>query len=228
MNCLVVDDEEVSRKVVESFVARTNFLNLVGVLDNALDAYEQLKKQEVDILFLDIDMPNMSGIELVESLDNLPQVILITGRTDVGAKAFEYGLTDYLEKPVNYPRFLKAVEKARNNLGKNVWDTQNTDHLYVKVDGRVVRLLLDEILFVEALSDYVIINTPQKKHIVHSTMKGLVSRLPESQFARVHRSYIVNVDKLESIEEGVIVMPKKQIPIGASYKEKFLKRLNFL
>ncbi|MEH0158695.1 LytTR family DNA-binding domain-containing protein [Limibacter armeniacum] len=229
MNCIIVDDEEVSRMIVRDFVERTPSLKLIAECDNAVEAFKIMKEEAIDIIFLDIEMPEMTGIELVQSLDSLPQVILITGRKDFGAEAYEYSLTDYLIKPINYPRFMKAVEKAQNNLQKDILDTQgNDDNIYVKADNRIVRIKLSDIYFIEALSDYVIINMESKKYIIHSTMKGLEQKLPSDMFTRVHRSYIVNLTKIDSIEDMSIVMPQKAIPIGNSYKSAFLSKLNFL
>lgn len=233
MNCIVVDDDEFSREVVRNFINKANEfnhqLNLVKECDNALDAYNVLSQGTIDIVFLDVEMPDMNGLELVQSLESLPQVILITGQNQYAVKAFEYGLTDYLVKPINYARFLKAVNKAQSNLAQPVLDTQGSDDIYVKADNKIVRITLNDIYFIEALADYVIINTENKKYIVHSTMKGLEKRLPEGDFIRVHRSYIVNTSRVDTIEDNAtIIMPQKMIPIGGSYRAKFLDKLNFL
>ncbi len=232
MNCLVVDDEEFSRNVVKIFVEKTDKLKLVGECENAIDAFNMLKKKDIDVIFLDVEMPEMTGMDLIKSMDNLPQVVLITARKDYAIEAFEYSVTDYLVKPINYPRFLKAVEKVTKNHqegeGNDILPSNNQEDIYVKSDSKIVKINLNNILFVEALSDYVIINTPEKRYIVHSTMKGIAQKLPDHIFSRVHRSYIVNINKIESIEDTNIIMPKKNIPIGASYKAKFMKKLNFL
>ncbi|WP_020529001.1 LytR/AlgR family response regulator transcription factor [Flexithrix dorotheae] len=229
MKCIVVDDEETSRMVIKEYIERTEDLEFVGEFENALDAFKFLKKEKIDIAFLDIEMPKMSGIELVESLENKPQVIMVTTREDYAVKAYELAIADYLVKPVKYPRFLLAVQKVEKNFTQPVLETQNEEDIYVKADSKIVRIKLKDILFVEALSDYVIFNTEHKKYIVHSTMKGIANRLSSGDFIRVHRSYIVNISKIETIEDmSNIIMPNKVIPIGASYKSEFLKKLNFL
>ncbi|GAA4831710.1 LytTR family DNA-binding domain-containing protein [Algivirga pacifica] len=229
MNCIIVDDEEVSRMIIKDFVQRTPSLQLIAECENAIEAFNILKEQSIDVVFLDIEMPGMSGIELVQSLDSLPQIVLITGRKDFGAEAFEYSLTDYLIKPISYPRFLKAVKKAEDNLKQDILDTQGSEEtIYIKSDNKIVRILLTDIYFVEALSDYVILNMESKKYVIHSTMKGLMEKLPQNTFSRVHRSYIVNLSKIDSIEDMMIIMPQKEIPIGNSYKSKFLSKLNIL
>ncbi|KXX67713.1 LytTR family DNA-binding domain-containing protein [Flammeovirga sp. SJP92] len=230
LQCVIVDDEEVSRMVVRDFIKRTNGLQLIGEFDNAVSAYEMLKDTAVDLLFLDIEMPQMTGIELVQSLEKLPEVILITGRRDFGAEAYEYNLTDYLIKPITYPRFLKAVEKGKTSIEESdqkLVENSEDDTLYVKADNKIIKLSLKNIYFVEALSDYMLINTIDKKYVIHSTMKALEKKFPDN-FIRVHRSYIVNLTKVETIEDLQIEMPQKSIPIGNSYKNNFLSKLNFL
>ncbi len=229
MKCIIVDDEVVARKVVKSYIEKTKGLSIVADFENAIDAYNLLKEERVDLLFLDIDMPEMSGIELIKSLEHKPMVVMITGRDDLAVEAYELAVVDYLVKPVKYPRFIKAVEKAQGTLSKNVIDTPGMGDIYVKADSKIVRISLKDIKFVEALSDYVIIHTEKKKYIVHSTMKGIAGRLPAGEFARVHRSFIVNINQIETIEDmSNIIMPNKIIPIGASYKTDFFNKLNFL
>ncbi len=234
MNCIVVDDEEVSRTAVRNFINKANAIGanlyLIAECDSAASAAEILKTGGIDIVFLDIDMPVMNGLELIDSLESLPQIILTTSRNDYAITAFDYGLTDYLVKPIEYKRFLQAVNKAKANLSEAVLDTQGSEDIYVKADNKIIRVVLSDVHFVEALADYVIIHTEGKKHIVHSTMKGIERRLPETEFIRVHRSYIVNISRVEAIEDNgaTIVMGKKMIPIGGSYRTKFLDRLNLL
>lgn len=201
MNCIVVDDEEFSRDVIKHFVNKTDTLKLIAECESAGDAFTVLKKNDIDIVFLDVEMPEMSGLDLVKALDDMPQIILVTSRPTYAVEAFEYSITDFLVKPVNYARFLKAVSKAENNLKASSVTVENkTDEVFVKTDSKMVKLKFSEIIFIEALSDYVIINTPKRKYIIHSTMKGLEKKLPEKEFSRVHRSYIVNMLKIESIE----------------------------
>ncbi len=227
--CLVVDDELFSREVVKQFISRTETLNLIGECVDAESAVIKISELNPDIVFLDVEMPGMSGIDLVQQLENIPQIIMITSRQEYAVKAFEFSLTDYLVKPIEYNRFLKAVGRAIENLkSKTEFVDRKENDIYVKADGKLVRLSLQDILFVEALSDYVIINTPNKKLIVHSTMKGMEKKLASDNFSRVHRSYIVNMHKIDTIQDAMVIMPSKNIPIGASYKSKFLEQLNFL
>jgi DNA-binding LytR/AlgR family response regulator len=225
MTCLIVDDEKMSRQIISHFIERTEGLELVKVCESAIEAANFLQQNAVDVVFLDIEMPEMSGMDLIKSLEIIPQVVLITSRTDYAIEAFEHNVVDYLVKPVEYARFVKAVAKVRENL-----QTQQTEaeDLYVKSESKIVKINLKELLYVEALADYVILHTSAQKYIVHSTMKGIEKRLPEKNFIRIHRSYIVNTDKIEHIEDLSVVINKKYLPIGNSYKDAFMKRLNIL
>jgi len=232
MNCLIVDDEEMSRNMVRHFVEQTEFLNLVGVCENAIDASNIINKEKIDVIFLDIEMPQMSGYELLDTfVDNPPQVILVTAKKDHAVEAFNYDVTDYLVKPLTYGRFLKAITRAQERVNfKQVASETGRKHeeLYVRSESRIVRVKYDDIMYVEALADYIMIFTADNKYIVHSTMKGFQSRLPQDQFVRLHRSYILNINKIEAIENLFVLVNKKHIPIGASYKEAFINRLNLL
>lgn len=229
MNCLVVDDEEFSRNIIKHYVQKTDGLNLTRECENALDAFNILKSEEIDIVFLDVEMPEMTGIELMKALDDMPQIILVTSRSNYAVEAFEYSVTDYLVKPVKYPRFLKAVSKAEANIkATDVTVEDKSDEVFVKADNKIVKLKLSDVIYVEALSDYVIINTDRRKYIIHSTMKGLEKKLPDASFVRVHRSYIINFNRIDSIQDLNVVVPGKTIPIGASYKGRFMKKLKML
>ncbi|WP_045469644.1 LytR/AlgR family response regulator transcription factor [Sporocytophaga myxococcoides] len=229
MDCLIVDDEEMSRNMVQHFVQQTDSLKLVGVCTSGIEAANVLSKTKVDILFLDVEMPEMSGYELIKSLDDPPLVVLITSKKDHAAEAFEYKVVDYLLKPLTYARFLIAVGKVKEMLEMQQIRLTNRNELYVRSEQRFVKINLADILYIEALADYIMIFTSNNnKYIVHSTMKGFQARLPKENFARVHRSYIVNTDKIEAIENLFILINNKQIPIGASYKDEFMGRLNLL
>jgi DNA-binding LytR/AlgR family response regulator len=228
LNCIVVDDDEMSRKVVAHFVEKTKFLQMTRDFDNAIDAHKYLDEEHVDIIFLDVQMPEMSGMEFINALEKDIEIILITSEEKYAVEAFEKKVTDYLVKPIDYARFLQAAQEAEKNVEIKRAETLNRKEFYVRADAKIVRIPFRKILFVEALADYVIIQTETKKHIVHFTMKGIASRLPEDEFVRTHRSYIVNLDRIEALEDNSVVMGDKYIPIGASYKEALLDRLNFL
>lgn len=228
LNCIVVDDDEMSRKVVVHFVKKTKFLQLTREFDNAMDAIHYLDEEHVDIIFLDIRMPEMSGMDFINSLEKDIDIIFITSEQKYAVEAFEKRVTDYLVKPIEYSRFLQAVEKAQANIEIKRSATIQRREFYVRTDSKIVRIPYNKVLFVEALADYVIIQMESKKHIVHFTMKGIVNRLPDDDFVRTHRSYIVNLDKIEALEDNSLLIGDKYIPVGASYKEALLNRLNFL
>lgn len=228
LNCIVVDDDEMSRKVVAHFIEKTKFLQLTKDFDNAIDALKYLDEEHVDIIFLDVQMPEMTGMEFINALEKDIEIILITSEEKYAVEAFEKKVTDYLVKPIEYPRFLQAAQEAEHNIEVKRAKAQDRKEFYVRTDAKIVRIPFQKIQFVEALADYVIIQTESKKHIVHFTMKGIVSRLPDDDFVRTHRSYIVNLDKIEALEDNSVVIGEKYIPIGASYKDALLDRLNFL
>lgn len=225
---MIVDDDILSRNIVKYFIENTEYLQLSHTCSNAIEAANILKTEQIDILYLDVEMPEMSGLELLAVLEKPVEVILITSVKDYAVEAFEYRVTDFLVKPAEYSRFLKATQKAKDNIELQNRNNDKEDHFYVKSDFKIVKISFSELLFVEALADYVIINTVSNKYIVHSTMKGIEQKLPKNIFIRVHRSFIVNFNKIESIEDLAIKIDKKVIPIGASYKENFMNKLNFL
>lgn len=233
MNCMIVDDEDISRKVVEHFVEQTDGLTIKHLCNNPIDAINILKKDtSIDILFLDVEMPEMTGLELIEALKSTNLcIVLITSKMEYAVEAFEYNVTDYITKPINYTRFLKAVDRVKEQQSQQ--DEENNDTelsaLFVKTDYKIVKIELGNISYIEALSDYVIIYASDKKFIVHSTMKGIEKKLePAKNFLRVHRSYIVNKQHIESIQDLYVEIGGKSIPIGRSYKNNFIKNLNIL
>lgn len=228
LNCIVVDDDEMSRRVVVHFIEKTKFLQLSKEFDNAIEAVAYLDEEHVDIIFLDVQMPEMSGMDFINSFEKEIDIILITSEQKYAVEAFEKKVTDYLVKPIDYSRFLQAAQKAQSNIELKRTATVERREFYVRTDAKIVRISYEKILFVEALADYVIIQTEAKKHIVHFTMKGIVNRLPVNEFVRTHRSYIVNLDKIEALEDNSLLIGEKYIPIGASYKEALLDQLNFL
>ena len=230
LNCMVVDDELLSRKIVNRYIENTNFLNLQFECSNAIEAVNILQEHEadVDLIYLDIKMPKMSGMEFLQFIDGAQEVIVTTSAEDYAVEAFESSVTDYLVKPFEYSRFLKASVKAKNNIEALNRKNERQCDIYVKSGSKIIKIDLEDILYVEALADYVIFVTIHGQHIVHYTMKGIEKRLPGSYFVRVHRSYLVNTHKIENMQDLAININGKSIPIGASYKEDLMERLNFL
>lgn len=228
LNCLIVDDDPMSVKIIEKFVGQTDFLTLVTSCTDAFEASAVLKREKIDLIFLDVEMPEMTGIELIESLQHKPQIVLITSKEDYAVDAFYHEVTDYIVKPPSYPRFLKAANRALSNLEERSVVDVKQDSLFVKVDSQLVSIKMDSINMVEARADYVTIHTDNKRYTVYSTMKGIEAKLPPEDFLRVHRSFIVNKNRIDTIEDNTLVMGQKLIPVGVTYRERFMKKLNLL
>lgn len=228
LKSIIVDDEELSRNIIQNFVDRTQNLESLAQCEDGIEASNFLARKETDVIFLDIEMPEMSGMDLIKSLNKPPMVILITSKKEHAIEAFEYNVVDYILKPFDYPRFLKAVNKAREIHRRNNENAEEDADLYVKVDSRLVKIKASTVNWIEALGDYIVINTDDSKYIVHNTMKGIESKLSPDKFLRVHRSYIVRLDRIETLDESVIVIKQKIIPIGGTYKSRLMNRLNMV
>ncbi|WBA40426.1 LytR/AlgR family response regulator transcription factor [Hymenobacter canadensis] len=231
LRCLVIDDDPLSIQIVENCIASTDFLTSAGSCTSAVQAAEVLRTQAVDLLFLDVEMPLMSGIDLLRTLQNPPMVVLITSSQQYAVEAFEHDVVDYLVKPISYARFLKAAQRALE-LSSARTDpepataTETADFTFMKVDTKLVKVIFDEVRYVEALGDYVHVVTGQSKLIVYSTMKAVEEKFPTGLFVRVHRSFIVNLKRVQAIEDNSILIDGKHIPIGQTYTRDVFQRLN--
>ncbi|NPA45420.1 MAG: response regulator transcription factor [Chlorobi bacterium] len=234
MNCIIIDDDKVSRLVIEKYIKKTDFINLVESFDNAVDAANYFsKKVSIDLIFLDIEMPGMTGVEFLEILENLPQIIVVSAKEKYAMQAIEYDVTDYLLKPIVFPRFLKSVNKVKKRLEEEEATKEHPNGIFVKSSSAsFIRIFFDDILYVEAMENYVVIVTEKNKHTIHFTMKAILSKLPSDKFIRIHRSYIVNKDKVEQIKDNMIIITlkgeKKSFPISKSYKEDFMSKINIV
>lgn len=234
LTCAIIDDDEINRLTLEHYVALTPNLKLVASLADGLAGLAFFREgNRVDVLFLDIEMPHLSGLDLLRVLPNPPEVIITTARQDFAVDAFALRVTDYLVKPFEFARFTQAVERVSSRVGSNASaatpapEAPTRSDLFVKVNSRMVRINFDEVLYVEALSDYVNIVTDKHKYIVYTTLKALESRLaPYTNFVRVHRSYLLNTQHIESIEDNTANLHGGHfVPIGKSYQEGFYKSL---
>jgi two-component system LytT family response regulator len=232
LRCLVVDDDPLSVQVVLNCITNTPFLTAVGSYNNPVEAADFLRTNSVDLLFLDVEMPLLSGIDLLRTLQNPPLTILITSSKDYAVQAFEYAVADYLVKPVSYPRFLQAAQKAQELAQRQAAAFGGHDapadasFTFVKVDNKLVRVGFDEVRYVEALGDYVHIVTDASKLIVYSTMKAVEEKFPSSRFVRVHRSFIVNLNRIQAVEDNAVVVEGKHITVGQTYLRDVMQRLN--
>ncbi|MDJ0363615.1 LytTR family DNA-binding domain-containing protein [Hymenobacter sp. H14-R3] len=238
LRCLVVDDDPISVQIVSNCISNTPFLEDSGACTSAIEAAEVLRTQAFDVLFLDVEMPLMSGLDLLRALPDPPQVVLITSSQSYAVQAFEFAVADYLLKPLSYPRFLQAANKVLETITAQR-TTEATDVLtlpadsnpeftFVKVDNKLVRVDFADVFYVEALGDYVHLVTSRSKLIVYSTMRAIEEKFPGQRFVRVHRSFIINIDYVQSLEDNSLLIKEKYIPVGQTYMRGLLQRLNKL
>jgi two-component system, LytTR family, response regulator len=228
LNCIIIDDEPVARKLLEEYIGDTDFLQLTGKAENPIKATTLLNNNKADLLFLDINMPKMSGIEFLRSSVELPLTIMTTAYTEYAIEGFELNVLDYLVKPFSYERFLKACTKAKEyyELKNNQLDnTAALDYFFVKCDGRIEKILYDELVYVEAMLNYVVLHTENRKLIVYLTMKSIAEQLPENIFLKIHKSTIVNINKIKSIEGNEIYLGKAKVTISQSLHENVMKEI---
>jgi DNA-binding LytR/AlgR family response regulator len=224
MRCLIVDDDEMSRNVLAAMCGRLEDITLVKACASSTEAMATLQQNVVDLILLDVEMPGLSGLEFVRSLSTLPQVILTTGKVEYAVEAFDLKVTDYLLKPLTFPRFVKAIDRARQLNKAPVQHT--SDEIYVKADGRLIRLELPEISYIESLGDYVIFHRgTQEQFIVHSTLKNIDEKIRHHKFIRIHRSYIVNLSKIVDIQETNLVVDGKVLPISRAHRNSLFKEI---
>jgi two-component system, LytTR family, response regulator len=225
VNCIIVEDEPLALKRIKGYVAKISYLNLLQSFDNGFEAIGFLKKQSVDLLFLDINMDELTGIQLLESLERKPYVIITTAYSEYALKGYELNVTDYLLKPFGIERFIQAVEKVFFQINRNTNDDR--DFFFVKSDYRIEKVFFDDVLFIEGMKDFRSIQTLNRKILTSQTFYDLESELPKSKFCRVHKSYIVTLHKIDLIERNRIRVKDTYIPISETYKENFYNLIGF-
>ena len=229
ISCAILEDDSSSLIMVEFLARKTGLLNIKATFTSSQEATSWFSQNEVDLLFLDVEMPGMSGIEMLRSLPNKPDVIIISGKTNYAVEAFDLSVVDYLIKPVeDYSRFLHAVNRVMARRKKKVIHGVAEENLFVKVDSLLLKLNTDSILWVEAFGDYIKIVTPEKTHIIYATLKKIEDKLDRKKFVKIHRSYIINVSKITNIDPNNLEINKTVIPISGTYKEDLLKRISVL
>lgn len=226
LNCLIIDDEPLARQHIEGYMGRVPYLKLVGSVRNPLVGKTILDNEPVDLIFLDINMPQMSGIDFIKQYQVFQQVILVTAFPEYALQGFEVEATDYLVKPVTFERFLKAVEKARSKISgsdsiKTI--TQQPDFLYVKNNQRYDRILLSDILYIESMLNYINVFTEKGKYIAHSSLKAVEAALPKDKFLRIHKSFIVSVSKITAIEPQQLHIGGCQLPVSRANRRLILQ-----
>lgn len=229
LTCIVVDDEPMSRKLIQRLCEQHSSLEVLAVFDSAISAVAYLEEKQIDLIWLDVEMPGLTGFGLLERIPWIPFVVLTSSKTEYAYDAFQYQVTDYLKKPISMLRFNAAVEKVLDLYSRTKPRTTGSgrQEIYIKTDGRYVRLPFSSILYLENTGDYVKIVTPAQIHIVYGTMKELEEKLG-STFMRVHRSFIINLEKIVDIEENTLVIENKVIPISRANRPELMKRLNLL
>ncbi len=223
--CIIIEDEPLALERTKNFVNKVPFLNLSATFDNALNGMVYLSNNEVDLLFLDINMDELSGIELLESININSQVIITTAYQEYALKGYELNITDYLLKPFTFNRFLQAVNKAQENLNKNTTET-SLEFIFVKTENRLEKITLKNIIYIEGMRDYRRIHTTTKKIMTLQNFKELEKIIPANLVCRVHKSYMVALNKIESIERNRIRIDDQLIPISETYKSSFFQLIN--
>ncbi len=231
MNTLIIDDNKLARMAMKQLALQVKDLEITRECADAMEAYNLMQEKPADLLLLDIEMPGMTGIELTRLLGpHKPIIIFTTANKEYAVEAFELNVADYLVKPVTPARFVQAIEKAKEIFNSNKTEVQvgEKEFVFIRDNGILMRINIDDILYAEAMGDYVKIFTQQKFHAIHTTLKSLEEKLPASKFLRVHRSYIVALNKIDTITDGVIQINKTGIPVADAYRSVLNSRLNLL
>jgi DNA-binding LytR/AlgR family response regulator len=224
---VIVEDLQTAADFLKKFCERSGIVEVHGHFLNAEDALVYLSENLVDVIFLDVEMPGATGFELMDRLVYTPQVILTTSKTEYAYDAFQYNVTDYLKKPFTYQRFLEALQKVQ--VKKEEEDSSNeNDHIFIKADGKLIRLKNEDILYIESMGDYVKFVTAEKKYITHNTIKNLETKVDPLKFMKVHRSYIVNLARIDDIQENTLYIKGTMIPISKAHKSKVMQKINIV
>jgi DNA-binding LytR/AlgR family response regulator len=242
LNCIIIDDESTARAIVSHLCSQVPDLDVIEEFTNAISAIKFLNKNDIDLIFLDLHMPDYNGFDFIETLKDPPKIILTTSDREFAIDAFGYDcILDYLLKPITFPRFLKSVKKAENEKAipvplVSIPSKSNTNdsasamekEMYVNIDRRLVKIEFEGVYLIEAKGDYILIKTENKNYTVHSTLKKIEEKLPCELFLKVHRSYIININKIIDIEDNSVLIAKNVIPISRSNRPELMRRLNLL
>lgn len=225
ISCIITDDEPFARKGLQGYVEKIDFLDLKGSCEDALQLSNMLQQHPVDLLFLDIQMPHITGVEFLRALRNPPKVIFTTAFEHYAIQGFELDVMDYLLKPISYDRFLKAAWKARDYFALREPSTNSVPYLFIKSNGRLEKIIFSDILFIEGMENYVAIFLENKKIIAHCTIKSLLEKLPAKRFIQSHKSYVVAIDKINSIEGNTLHVQSYQVPVSKYLREEVLGQI---
>jgi len=226
INCLVVDDEPIAREGIMEYIRQIDYLNPVAQCKSAIEAAGLLQKNKIDLMFMDIQMPKLTGIEFVKALADPPLIIFTTAYSEYALEGFELDVVDYLLKPISFPRFLKSVEKAQHYLhAKNKEVSLTQDFFYIKCNGKIEKITMDDVMYIEALANYVILHTRQKKYITYLTFSGMEEQLPAHLFVRIHKSYLVAISAIQTIDGTEVVTSSARLPLSKNYRNSVMSRI---
>jgi len=233
MNCIIVDDDKLSCKILEGYVSKSSSLNLIGTFSDSVEARDVVtKRKDIELIILDVLMPEMNGFDFIGSLDFPPNIIIVSSAEEFAIRAFDFNVVDYLLKPVSYGRFCKAIDKTiRYFVRKEVTNTGD-EEIFIKKGSSLVKLKLKDIIYIEALENYVTLTTKDDKFTIHFTMKAIENQLPSGVFIRVHRSFIINKSMIQAIKENALDLnvgnSLKSIPVGKSFRDSLLNDINVM
>ncbi|MBZ5857343.1 LytR/AlgR family response regulator transcription factor [Flavihumibacter profundi] len=227
ITAVIVEDLSVAAEMLQRYCVKSGRVNVIQSFSSVETALPFLSEQVVDLIFLDVEMPGASGFDLLDKLSYSPQVILTTSKTEYAYNAFEYNVTDFLKKPFTYQRFIDALGKLREEAEKRE-EADDISHIYIKSDGKLIRLENDDILYIESMGDYVKFITNEKKIITHNTIKNLTSKINPAVFCKVHRSYIINMNKISDVRENMLYIKGQMIPISKANRTMVMSRLKII
>ena len=236
MNCIIIDDEATSRTIIGELCSSYKNLNVVEVFSNAIEAIKYLNQNKTDLIFLDIHMPDFNGFDFIRTLKDPPYIILTTADAEFAIQAFEYDcIVDYLVKPIKPERFKKSIQKVEGKLNEEVTAAttnkekqQTGDDFYININKRLIKIDIQSIFLVQAKGDYIYLKTDNKNYTVHSTLKKIEEKLPDHMFLKIHRSFIININKIIDIEDNSVLIEKDVVPVSRSNRPELMKRLNLL
>jgi DNA-binding LytR/AlgR family response regulator len=234
MNAIIIDDESAARAIIQQLCAQTEDITVLSEFENAVEALKYLNQHDVEVIFLDIHMPGFSGIDFVQTINKNVKVVMTTGNTEFATESYEYDhIVDYLVKPITPERFQRCVQKLKGSAlaqksTPSSKEGQGPQDLYINIDRRLIKLKFNEIMIIEAKGDYIQVKTESKDYTVHTTLKKILAKLPEDNFLQVHRSYIINFNKIIDIEDNSVLIEKNVVPISRSNRPELMRRLNLV
>jgi DNA-binding LytR/AlgR family response regulator len=226
INCLVVDDEPIAREGIMEYIGQVDYLHAVAQCKSAAEAAGLLQKYKIELIFLDIQMPKLTGIEFVKALAEPPLIIFTTAYSEYALEGFELDVVDYLLKPISFARFLKAVEKAQNYVNARSRNVSIThDFFFIKCNGKIEKIIMADVVYIEAMANYVIIHTTQKKYITYLTFSGIEEQLPAHLFVRIHKSYIIAISAIQTIDGNDVIASSMRLPMSKNYRNEVMGRI---